>query len=344
MARESQGSFLGLPPSTLIALVMSAAGFFAFNKLSFEDTRPPDPPAAAYWHASTQLQDVEARLWEDPMSAIAAVRSSDPVKMDAQHSIKRLQSAMRGGPGTRIVVIEIPVSGESYAEDIERRRRTRYAVLAGLHRAGFTSENSDHVGYFPLPATNSVVAYEWMKPEDANTDSSYAASRYFVVLLWIDEEGFRNQPLTQLSGLIDQIDPGMQCAGAGPGPTGCSPVVDTAGLPDVSRVIMGPSSSDGLRAMVQDLMFSSDGTCRKSPLQIHRLMVYSYSATASDESVLHSVGSCKGHSPSQRLEDRFTDLSQDRVQLFRTLADDGAVTGQLIRRHIEPAREHRHCL
>jgi hypothetical protein len=45
-------------------------------------------------------------------------------------------------------VLGITVPGAPYPEDVERRRRTRYAVLAGLKQSGFAPEDRRHIHYF----------------------------------------------------------------------------------------------------------------------------------------------------------------------------------------------------
>ena len=58
----------------------------------------------------------------------------------------------------KTLVLGITVPGAPYPEDVERRRRTRYAVLAGLKQSGFAPEDRRHIHYFvwsqsPSPAS-----------------------------------------------------------------------------------------------------------------------------------------------------------------------------------------------
>jgi hypothetical protein len=48
-------------------------------------------------------------------------------------------------------VIGVTVSGAPYFEEAEQRRRTRYAVLAGLERARFVPRDARHIDYFLWP-------------------------------------------------------------------------------------------------------------------------------------------------------------------------------------------------
>jgi hypothetical protein len=59
------------------------------------------------------------------------------------------------------LVLGITVPGAPYPEDVERRRRTRYAVLAGLEQAGFGPEDRRHIHYFmwsQSPSTDLFVS------------------------------------------------------------------------------------------------------------------------------------------------------------------------------------------
>ena len=47
-----------------------------------------------------------------------------------------------------MLVLGVMMSDAPYAEDSEHRRRTRYAVLAGLERKGFAPKDARHLTYF----------------------------------------------------------------------------------------------------------------------------------------------------------------------------------------------------
>jgi hypothetical protein len=54
------------------------------------------------------------------------------------------------------LALVVSVSGAPYSEDQENRRRTRYAVLAGLAAEGFIPDDPEHIGfYWPGAARSS---------------------------------------------------------------------------------------------------------------------------------------------------------------------------------------------
>src|SRR6202040_521739 len=59
----------------------------------------------------------------------------------------------------KTLVLGITVPGAPYPEDVERRRRTRYAVLAGLERAGFAPKDRRHIGYFVWPPPPAAAPF-----------------------------------------------------------------------------------------------------------------------------------------------------------------------------------------
>jgi hypothetical protein len=213
MARSSQSA--GMPTSTLIALALGAMGLIAFNKIPLQDTRPTEPPAPIYWHSPLEAQDIEARLWEDPLAAVARVRSADPAHDTSdRHKAKYLRDSLAAaGPPSQVLVLGVFVTGAPYAEDIEARRRARYAVVAGLHRAGFVPQNSEHVGYFLAPGDSresaTVVVYEALTAEHPEQDPGHA----LVLLLWLDQDSFRAEPLADFGRIVTLSTKGLANGG-----------------------------------------------------------------------------------------------------------------------------------
>ena len=81
MAAKDANSPVTLPPAVWIALVLSLAGAFALHQKPFQDPRPRDPTANFYRHVPADDQDVEARLWEDPLAAVAIARDAGEIGM-----------------------------------------------------------------------------------------------------------------------------------------------------------------------------------------------------------------------------------------------------------------------
>src|SRR5882672_10519630 len=72
----------------LIAVVMMASGILV-KSVPLESRRPIDSQRVAFVHAGRQ--DVEARLWEDPFTAIRGIKGEAPgkrceeAKKDSEH-------------------------------------------------------------------------------------------------------------------------------------------------------------------------------------------------------------------------------------------------------------------
>src|SRR5260370_771083 len=73
MADQSSGP-LGLPPTVWVVVIVGLAGALAATQHAFQDVRPGDAATPAYRHAPSEDQDIEARQWEDPFSAVAIAR------------------------------------------------------------------------------------------------------------------------------------------------------------------------------------------------------------------------------------------------------------------------------
>ncbi|QBR72208.1 hypothetical protein CU048_14050 [Beijerinckiaceae bacterium] len=100
-------------------------------------------------------QTIDARLWQDPFAAVARIieklGKSERGQQCLNSSDKTCNSPLDSENGEETLVIGVTVSGAPYSEDAEQRRRTRYAVLAGLERAGFVPSDARHIGYFWFP-------------------------------------------------------------------------------------------------------------------------------------------------------------------------------------------------
>jgi hypothetical protein len=206
-------------------LLLAAAGtYFVVHQPPLEGTRPPT--AETFLHERPSLQDVDARLWQDPFAAVADKLASTPefkpencpnneVKNDAKPEAKKddgnkkdvkkedikehCASPLKGLQSPPIVLVA-SASGAPYSEDHEYRRRLRYAILAGLSREGFVPRDPQHLGFFwPREAILSSAASPTERPlrlpevvplewfDGANGSAP-------LLLLWFDEDVLLGQP------------------------------------------------------------------------------------------------------------------------------------------------------
>ncbi|TMJ89868.1 MAG: hypothetical protein E6G78_07115 [Alphaproteobacteria bacterium] len=77
MAAETKQSTPNIGGNGFIWLLLAAAGtYFVAHQLPLEGSRPPTSEAIIAQRAG--VQDVEARLWQDPFAAVAGVLARSP--------------------------------------------------------------------------------------------------------------------------------------------------------------------------------------------------------------------------------------------------------------------------
>jgi hypothetical protein len=346
--QDKSSNPLGLAPSTWIAVVIAAMGIFALKQYPFQDPRPPDLWVPEYSHTATEDQDVEARLWQDPLGAVETARkvddaqaalaqdknSGEPLetsvcskvlaesaalklslqRVNGVHSARHLCESIAKKPleASSVLMIGAIVSGAPYAADIETRRRARYAVLAGLYRSGYMPLNNQHVGYVHLAEfykdptrANDLAAFEWFVSE-IEADPQRPLRPSYVLLLWLDQDGFRANPIQQFSTIADGILP-----------------------PNVRAIILGPADSDGLHAIAEE----HHGKGVSSIGALREVYIYSPWATATDDAIVRGIGA------NTELP-RVMQFKGAVVHLNRTITSDSAVAKEVLEelhdRNIQP--------
>jgi prepilin signal peptidase PulO-like enzyme (type II secretory pathway) len=121
----------------------------------------------------------------------------------------------------QVQVILAMVSGGPYPEDVESRIRSRVAVMAALGTAGYRSEDEEQIGYvtsnWPLRIIRDdldslradgwsrlVLPYEWFTRRIHHADStqSITSKSNHVLVLWLRDDMFADEPLYRLNELI----------------------------------------------------------------------------------------------------------------------------------------------
>jgi len=187
-------------------------------------------------------QVVPARLWQDPFEVTMAYQATHREKIrDETKELERSQTnkvkvpfyslaelcqqISRHSDSGRapITILEVMISGGSYAEDAEQRHRDRYAVLSALHVAGFLPWDSEHIGYAQTdwprgkelekkpfnqiptlraipkhPDSALIVPFEWFVPNQLSTD---AQTNNDLLVLWLNDAAFDDHPLKRLAQL-----------------------------------------------------------------------------------------------------------------------------------------------
>ena len=298
---------------------------FSNAKRRYSNSRPPRIDASIEQIAHDQEQTIDARLWQDPLSAVAkAIDKSELRKLETQCKVHPNSDSHCKPPPEAVagpaepLVLGVMVSGAPYPEDDEQRRRSRYSVLAGLERAGFVPKDARHIGYFLWPRANEdapVVPYEWFQPRGLAYENSTQMGPQDILVLWLNEADLKGQPLSRLSSLIRKIRGyrGEVC------------------VPEDGKNfrIVGPFSSDLLHDMVNEAQsFVSPCINNDSPWpqdnnshwpQLNAVQFYAYGASAPAAALQAS---------STKIEQYFKD---HKIELHRMVASDDTLAGGIVK-------------
>lgn len=153
-------------------------------------------------------QDIDARLWQDPLRvALEHFEKSYATNPAYESSVRATRLAgvqseivqERVDPTKqRLLILPVMIPGGPYAEDNEGRLRTREAVVSGLAVSGYVPDSGEHIGYLVLPppssATNNpvppvllpvdVVPYEWFHPRYGNSTLTDPKGFERILIIW----------------------------------------------------------------------------------------------------------------------------------------------------------------
>lgn len=183
-------------------------------------------------------QDVDARLWQDPLRVAidhfesAGSRKGDALKRAKEHLDKlSLDISLLGGSTDgpkKLLILPVMIPGGPYAENNERRLRTRHAVVSGLAVSGYTPQDGERIGYFVLPQLDGategrsahLVPYEWFRRPSENFGLSNPKGAIHILILWVRDDLPGAGPLQTLRILAEALrwDPAAhRVAVIGPG-------------------------------------------------------------------------------------------------------------------------------
>lgn len=227
----------------LAVVVLGGFGGGLLFGTPFESSRPKEPVAVSL---TDNDEVVPARLWQDPFTAVERCRQQYHVTEgdDKRCGPGDLRSVTLGTPEKlteeSVIIMPVMVYGGAYSENVEKRRRRRYAVLSAMAMHHYRPDDAENIRYFEPSSCNAgacIVPYEWLQPNlaryDPNTDKRIA--RPPVLLLWLDEQRFRHKPLTKLAELLGDVQDRAFALPPDPKP---------------KVILLGPAGSTVLRSMV----------------------------------------------------------------------------------------------
>lgn len=202
-----------------------------------------------------------------------------------------------------VYALAVMVPGGPYAEDAERRLRSRYAVVSGLANSGYVPEDAEHIGYlefsrechnaFTHNVGNKVklcdwpayVPYEWFAPTTSIVRQDEKKSGR-VLVLWLDNDSLsRDKPLNMLGRLRNSITPGRG-----------DKLFGKSATARIRYDILGPTGSGTLEKMYSEIINAKlfvDGGGSEVEGNYQYLddsTVYSSQATVSTDVIIKNAG------------------------------------------------------
>jgi len=346
-----------LPWGTLLPLMAVLAGVVAQYKPLVSER----PSVASEKTASViAAQDIDARLWQDPLGVAQKQKSLLDAQIEARHDKdggSKLHdiSALTGlldqdvkkfsniAP-VPVLLLAVMLDAGPYSEQAESRLRARQAVLEGLSESGFVPIDGEHIGFvttqWPLQTDN--VPSPWSPPPPAcappppveralllpweECEAIDAPKNVFphdikrIVVVWLPAVNFNPYPLRHFATLLDQLAP-----------------PEIRDKIDVS--LIGPANSTGLQNMVREVRWNLECISARMQNALRGISIISPRATASDLTLL-SAADNPAPSPSPQatpykfvkdfLEDISTPLGRLDLKFHRTIAPDDRVLVKLI--------------
>lgn len=281
------------------------------------------------------LQNVDARLWQDPLRTTGEHETqvqgqkdagSDVSVEDSLHAVYTLRQKLSSLSSSDYWVLAVMIPGGSYAEHSEARLRTRHAVLEALGAETYVPDDGEHIGYVKITRDewswrNMIIPFEWCH-RSAGDHACAEALPNRVCVLWLPDEEFQDAPLSQLDWLLSD-------------PTALD--INTA---NIKTRIIGPRSSTTLLPMMHEV---ADEQWRG---YLPKVEMWCATATASDELLLHEINQPENHTIEEYFAGKMGSAEHSKSFVFhrctptdrdviQTLADE-----LLMKRHVNLDSDH----
>ena len=338
---EDQTRKFDVPWRTLLPLLAVLAGVLVQFK-PLISPRPPVPSEKAV--PVTAKQDVDARLWQDPISVAekqkilldadikARLVPQDPSSLHDISTLHELLAKRVEIFHENVLLLGVMLDAGPYSEQGESRLRSRQAVLEGLSESGFVPVDGEHIGFvtatWPPRESGSddfapvdrALLLPWEECEAVdNPDQVFPKGTKRVFVVWLPAVSFNPDPLRRFAGLINELAGDIRN--------------------DIGIRLIGPANSAGLQNMIREVRASS-GLSKTTQKALEGVSIISPRATVSDSALLSSPATaseetdpCRGKSVKECLEDSVPNQSNDprrRLQFFRTIATDDTILRELI--------------
>lgn len=344
MAESAKKPGLNLPWMPIITVV---AGLAASGLLVLSSSRPTDS-AQTGAESTGAVQDIDARLWQDPFTAVSNHEDAGTKFDRYSHSIERMRTEIAAPPTPPAtwdepLILAVMVNASAYPEKLERRLRDRVAVGSGLARCGYVAKDAEHLGCFTIPwPRQAAAALGWKRwvaapaPDGWERDGfdySWDADDNDSTWLNVPFEVYDVNPLDaeahKLSAhkiivlwLRDENfadDPLLRLAGLC---TWFQRLHEPATAAPLT--VLGPDGSTTLRSLLQNLPAASSEPVKAL---LSRVTMLSCRSTASDAVLLKGIP----HGPADDTVKKVIEAAVPRLHFFRTIPTDKVVLQEAIR-------------
>ncbi len=321
---------IDLPWPAIAAALVALGGVFVYlNPL--QTSRPAERTGLPL--SFNHPQDVDARLWQDPMRTTAEHETQVQRQKDAgtdvsvESSLHEVETLRKKLSLSDTWVLAVMIPGGAYAEYSEARLRTRQAVLEALGKELYVPDDGEHIGYVKITADkwswrNMIIPFECYH-RSAGDHVCAEALPNRVCVVWLRDEEFQDTPLSQLDWLL------RDSSGLG---------INTA---NIKTRIIGPRSSTTLLAMMREVAVN-----KQSLGCLPQVEMWCATATASDELLLHEINQPENQTIEQYFATQTRSAGQSNSFVFyrctptdrdviQTLADE-----LLTKRHVNLDRDH----
>ena len=211
-------------PFLLVIVALSGIGGGFFLAEPFKSSRPKELPVRTL-SPSGAPEGVPARMWQDPFTAVRRyLRDQAPDENNncaQEKNYPKWPQSIRQEKRNQLLIMPVMVYSDPYSENVEDRRRRRYAVLSGLANHDYLPNDAQNIGYFRFSTpTNDassskgasfIVPYEWLEHNTVHNDHNEPNSSHSekvippLLLLWLDEQKFGHKPLANIHKLLKKI-------------------------------------------------------------------------------------------------------------------------------------------
>lgn len=207
-------------PLLLVFTVIGGVGGGLYLYDPFESSRPREAMIDTLPAVGTEF--VPARTWQDPFRAVARCQRKQTT--DAKKNCNSRGAyptwSKSISPDDKVMIMPVMVYGGAYSEDVENRRRRRYAVLSAMAKKDYQLADVGNIGYFQYQHHNRscdagaaedtdssfIIPYEWLRHDSAHNSQASNHSRLPILLLWLDERQFGVKPLTKVASLLRTVE------------------------------------------------------------------------------------------------------------------------------------------